>query len=99
MTIPTISINNGMGNMGSWFDRNFHSDGTPKTEAGLHYAMARYYTTDEGKEYLKQQKKDTQQIKAALLGARKASKSVGYNSSTVFGGGSTNENQTGITLG
>lgn len=94
-TVPTFSINNGLGNMGDFFGKNYHSDGT--TEAGKAYEMAKFLQTDEGKEYLEQQKKDRQQRKASLLGARKAAKSVGYNSSTVFGGGQTDE--TGVILG
>ena len=97
-TVPTFSINNGLGNTGDFFGKNYHSDGkTPRTEAGKAYQMAVFLGTDEGKEYLEQQKKNIQQRKAALLGARKAAKSVGYNSSTVFGGGQTDE--TGVILG
>lgn len=96
-TVPTFSINNGLGNMGDFFGKNYHSDGTPRTEAGKAYEMAKFLQTDEGKEYLEQQRKDTQQRKASLLGAKKAAKSVGYNSSTVFGGGQTDE--TGVILG
>lgn len=39
------------------------------------------------------------QRKAALFATRKAGKSLGYNSSSVFGGGSPDKNETGVILG
>lgn len=52
------------------------------------------------KQTLDEDSKNTKQRKASLLSARKATKTVGYNSSAVFGGGQTDENAPkGVVLG
>ena len=61
--------------------------------------LAEYLDTDEGKEELKKGRQANAQLKAALFATRKAGKSLGYNSSSVFGGGSPDKNETGVILG
>lgn len=62
-------------------------------------AIARYYASEEGQEEVKKATIEQNQRKASLFALRKAGKSLGYSSSSVFGGGSPDKNETGITLG
>lgn len=88
--MPTVSSFN-LGNVGA-----IHSKQREQM------AIAEYYAfTKEGQEEAKKATIEQNQRKASLFALRKTGKSLGYSSSSVFGGGgSTKEiNEIGVTLG
>lgn len=88
--MPTVSSFN-LGNIGA-----IHS------KQAEQLAKAEYvFFTKEGQEESKKAAIEQNQRKASLFALRKTGKSLGYSSSSVFGGGgSTKEiNEIGVTLG
>lgn len=77
------------------FNLGTHIPATVQKQA----AEVRYWMSEEGQQEAKRIRQESEQRKAALFATRKAGKSLGYNSSSVFGGGSPDKNETGVILG